>query len=79
MILLHAFFIQKPHNWFLLFFLQAGQLESANKYFSPSKIKQWAVDDLAQTMSWLDSQEEKVSAPNEKKTQAFMLYFFCVV
>ncbi|RZR93132.1 hypothetical protein BHM03_00021551 [Ensete ventricosum] len=30
--------------------------------FSPSKIKQWAVDDLHRTMSWLDSQDEKVSS-----------------
>ncbi|EER87829.1 hypothetical protein BDA96_10G038400 [Sorghum bicolor] len=48
---------------------EAGNLESANKCFSPSKIKQWAVDDLAQTMSWLDSQEEKPE-PSELKTIA---------
>ncbi|XP_066371268.1 DNA-repair protein XRCC1-like [Miscanthus floridulus] len=48
---------------------EAGNLESTNKCFSPSKIKQWAVDDLAQTMSWLDSQEEKPE-PSELKTIA---------
>ncbi|XP_066376756.1 DNA-repair protein XRCC1-like [Miscanthus floridulus] len=48
---------------------EAGNLESANKCFSPSKIKQWAVDDLAQTMSWLDSLEEKPE-PSELKTIA---------
>jgi len=68
MILLHAFFCPiKTHNSIFPFSVQAGNLESANKCFSPSKIKQWAVDDLAQTMSWLDSQEEKVGVPNGKK------------
>jgi DNA-repair protein XRCC1 len=41
-------------------FVQAGQPDP-NKYFSPSKIKQWAMDDFAKTISWLESQEEKVS------------------
>lgn len=48
---------------------EAGNFESPSKSFSPSKIKQWAVDDLAQTMSWLDSQEEKPE-PSELKTIA---------
>ncbi|PAN25857.1 hypothetical protein PAHAL_4G329900 [Panicum hallii] len=38
---------------------EAGYSDSGNKHFSPSKIKQWAVDDLTQTVSWLESQEEK--------------------
>jgi DNA-repair protein XRCC1 len=42
-------------------FVQAGQADATNKYFSPSKIKQWAIDDFAKTISWLESQEEKVS------------------
>jgi len=33
------------------------------------------VDDLAQTMSWLDSQEEKVGAPNEKKACIYAVGF----
>ncbi|XP_072961175.1 DNA-repair protein XRCC1 [Typha angustifolia] len=37
--------------------------------FSPSKIKEWAVDDLIQTMSWLESQEEKPD-PSELKAIA---------
>jgi hypothetical protein len=61
------FFLRKKLTIFFLFSTQAGNLESANKCFSPSKIKQWAMDDLAQTMSWLDSQEEKVCAPIEKE------------
>lgn len=30
--------------------------------FSPSEIKKWAIDDLHNTMSWLESQDEKVSS-----------------
>jgi hypothetical protein len=66
MIFIFYFFAKKTQHFFL-FSAQAGNLESANKCFSPSKIKQWAMDDLAQTMSWLDSQEEKVCAPIEKE------------
>uniref|UniRef100_A0A0A9G7I1 BRCT domain-containing protein n=1 Tax=Arundo donax TaxID=35708 RepID=A0A0A9G7I1_ARUDO len=39
--------------------VEAGHLDSASKQLSPSRIKQWAMDDLAQTVSWLESQEEK--------------------
>ncbi|KAL6861528.1 hypothetical protein ACP4OV_017228 [Aristida adscensionis] len=49
--------------------VEAGNTESANKQFAPSKIKQWAIDDLAQTVSWLESQEEKPE-PSELKTIA---------
>ncbi|TVT97524.1 hypothetical protein EJB05_57228 [Eragrostis curvula] len=48
---------------------EEGQLDSVNKQFSPSKIKQWAMDDLAQTVSWLESQEEKPE-PSELKSVA---------
>ncbi|OAY85485.1 DNA-repair protein XRCC1 [Ananas comosus] len=33
--------------------------DKAKDYFSPSKIKKWALDDLNQTVSWLESQDEK--------------------
>lgn len=29
--------------------------------FSPSKVKKWAIDDLQSTISWLESQDEKVN------------------
>ncbi|CAL5044672.1 unnamed protein product [Urochloa decumbens] len=48
---------------------EAGHSDSGNKYFSPSKIKQWAMDDLTQTVSWLESQEEKPE-PSELKAIA---------
>ena len=28
--------------------------------FSPSRVKKWASDDLTRTLSWLESQDEKV-------------------
>ncbi|KAK1604130.1 hypothetical protein QYE76_027803 [Lolium multiflorum] len=49
--------------------IKAGQSDATNKYFSPSKIKQWAIDDFAKTISWLESQEEKPE-PNEMKAIA---------
>ncbi|KAJ1257941.1 hypothetical protein BS78_10G035300 [Paspalum vaginatum] len=48
---------------------EAGHLDSTNKHFSPSKIKEWAMDDLMQTVSWLESQEEKPE-PSELKAIA---------
>lgn len=33
---------------------------SAKEFFSPSEVKKWAVDDFNNTISWLESQEEKV-------------------
>ncbi|XP_062228016.1 DNA-repair protein XRCC1-like isoform X3 [Phragmites australis] len=49
--------------------VEVGHLETTNKQFSPSKIKQWAMDDLTQTVSWLESQEEKPE-PSEMKSIA---------
>jgi len=48
---------------------EAGHSDSGNIHFSPSKIKQWAMDDLTQTVSWLKSQEEKPE-PSELKAIA---------
>ncbi|XP_037460536.1 DNA-repair protein XRCC1-like isoform X1 [Triticum dicoccoides] len=48
---------------------KAGRSDAINKQFSPSKIKQWAMDDFAKTISWLESQEEKPE-PNELKAIA---------
>nr|AKR53707.1 X-ray repair cross complementing protein 1 [Triticum aestivum] len=48
---------------------KAGHSGAINKQFSPSKIKQWAMDDFAKTISWLESQEEKPE-PNELKAIA---------
>jgi DNA-repair protein XRCC1 len=41
--------------------IEAKHSDVTSKQFSPTKIKQWAKNDLAQTISWLESQEEKVS------------------
>ncbi|CAM0912701.1 unnamed protein product [Alopecurus aequalis] len=49
--------------------IKAGHSDDTNKLFSPSKIKQWAMDDFAKTVSWLESQEEKPE-PNELKAIA---------
>lgn len=49
---------------------QSGASNPAKECFSPSKVKKWAIDDLNKTVSWLESQEEKV----------FMFWFcyYCV-
>ncbi|KAF8697645.1 hypothetical protein HU200_035834 [Digitaria exilis] len=49
--------------------IEDGHSDTGNKSFSPSKIKQWAMDDLAHTVSWLESQEEKPE-PSEVKAIA---------
>ncbi|GJN00955.1 hypothetical protein PR202_ga18182 [Eleusine coracana subsp. coracana] len=56
---------------------EEGQLDSVNKQFAPSKIKQWAMDDLAQTASWLESQEEKPE-PGELKAIAAEGIIICL-
>lgn len=39
--------------------VREGKLSDAiNDHFSPTKIRQWATDDLGTTISWLESQEE---------------------
>lgn len=40
---------------------QGGPSNAAKDHFSPSMIKEWAIDDLDKTISWLQSQEEKVN------------------
>ena len=71
-----AFFLSQnsQSSFFFTHFLQAGHSDSGNKQFSPSKIKQWAMDDLTQTVSWLESQEEKVGMPSGKKR----IYLCCI-
>lgn len=32
-----------------------------HEYFVPSKVKKWAADDFSKTISWLESQDEKVN------------------
>ncbi|XP_052157875.1 DNA-repair protein XRCC1 isoform X1 [Oryza glaberrima] len=49
--------------------IEAKHSDVTSKQFSPTKIKQWAKNDLAQTISWLESQEEKPE-PNELKAIA---------
>ena len=44
----------------MLYVDQSGS-NPAKDLFSPSEVKKWAIDDLHKTISWLDSQEEKVS------------------
>lgn len=39
----------------------------ARVYLSPSKVKEWAMDDLNKTILWLDSQEEKPEPSELKK------------
>lgn len=41
--------------------IQGEPSNPARVYLSPSKVKEWAMDDLNNTILWLDSQEEKVS------------------
>lgn len=41
-------------------FIQGEASNPARVYLSPSKVKEWAIDDLNKTILWLDSQEEKV-------------------
>lgn len=48
---------------------QSGASNPAKECFSPSKVKKWAIDDLNKTVSWLESQEEKV----------FMFWFCSIV
>ncbi|MED6218867.1 hypothetical protein PIB30_030529 [Stylosanthes scabra] len=35
------------------------EIAAAGKYFLPSEVKKWAIDDLNKTVQWLESQEEK--------------------
>lgn len=41
---------------------EGGLSSSSNNSFLPSKIKEWAADDLIKTMSWLESRDEKPEA-----------------
>ncbi|KAF3450797.1 hypothetical protein FNV43_RR06886 [Rhamnella rubrinervis] len=45
-------------------------LNPAKEYFSPSKVKKWAIDDFNNTISWLESQEEKPEPSDIKKIAA---------
>lgn len=47
--------------FFLLFPAQQKKDSDPTKgCFSPSEVKKWAIDDLNNTISWLEGQEEKV-------------------
>jgi len=76
-----AFFLsQNPQSsFFFTHLLQAGHSDSGNKQFSPSKIKQWAMDDLTQTVSWLKSQEEKVGVPSGERNASIYVVFLCLL
>lgn len=41
--------------------IQSRQSNLSRDCFSPSKLKKWAIDDYHKTLSWLESQEEKVT------------------
>ncbi|XP_015869343.3 DNA-repair protein XRCC1 [Ziziphus jujuba] len=43
---------------------------AAKQYFSPSEVKKWAIDDFNNTISWLESQEEKPEPSEIKKIAA---------
>ena len=73
------FLSQKPQSIFFTHFPQAGHSDSGNKHFSPSKIKQWAMDDLTQTVSWLKSQEEKVGVPSGERNASIYVVFLCLL
>eukprot|EP00262_Sarcandra_glabra_P021640 TRINITY_DN9261_c0_g2_i1.p1 TRINITY_DN9261_c0_g2~~TRINITY_DN9261_c0_g2_i1.p1 ORF type:complete len:229 (+),score=53.76 TRINITY_DN9261_c0_g2_i1:91-777(+) len=42
----------------------------AKKWLSPSKVKEWATDDLNKTISWLENQEESPDPSEVKKIAA---------
>lgn len=41
-------------------YMQSRENKHSRECFSPSKLKKWAIDDYHKTLSWLESQEEKV-------------------
>ncbi|KAJ0977809.1 hypothetical protein J5N97_013283 [Dioscorea zingiberensis] len=47
-----------------------GFSKSVKDRFSPSKLKEWVVDDLRKTVSWLESQQEKPEADQVKMIAA---------
>ncbi|KAL0903821.1 hypothetical protein M5K25_025874 [Dendrobium thyrsiflorum] len=49
---------------------EGGLHGSSNNRFLPSKIKEWAADDLSKTMSWLESQDEKPEAIEIRRVAA---------
>lgn len=49
---------------------QGGLSHTVGSRFSPSKIKEWAIDDLNKTVSWLESREEKPEACEMKTIAA---------
>ncbi|GFY97016.1 BRCT domain-containing DNA repair protein [Actinidia rufa] len=49
---------------------KSGASNPAKEFFSSSKVKKWAIDDLEKTISWLESQEEKPEASEIKKIAA---------
>lgn len=49
---------------------KSGASNPAKECFSPSKVKKWAIDDFNETVSWLESQEEKPEASEIKKIAA---------
>jgi hypothetical protein len=45
----------------VLLYVKQRQASNATKEcFPPSEVKKWAVDDLSRTITWLESQDEKV-------------------
>lgn len=42
-------------------FFQNKASQHAQDRFSPSKVKKWVMDDFNETISWLESQEEKAN------------------
>ncbi|KAG8379894.1 hypothetical protein BUALT_Bualt07G0136700 [Buddleja alternifolia] len=47
-----------------------GSSKPVKASFSPSKVKNWAVDDLKRTISWLENQDEKPEPSEIKKIAA---------
>ncbi|KAK9141832.1 hypothetical protein Syun_011232 [Stephania yunnanensis] len=45
----------------------SSEREPAEEDLSPAKVKKWAIDDLKETIAWLESQEERPDTSDMKK------------
>ena len=59
---MYYFFIIYIFTLFFVLHVNQSGSNPAKDLFPPSEVKKWAIDDLQKTISWLDSQEEKVSS-----------------
>lgn len=60
LVMLNKLYVHIAHVFPLI--LQHDVASSTEQeYFVPSKVKKWAADDFSKTISWLESQDEKVN------------------